>query len=762
MSAVSEIAVGGGGRSLRGPSPLRHSQLERVAQAERPVARLVTFTALALYGVLRWATLLSPAPGARLFGLLALAVCIVAVGAKLDGRSLAVAVAAGVCAFLAMLVIAGIPAGWLLHARVSVISQGIGQGLSALPGVLVPYIGINDWVRVVIVLGAGVLLLDAALMIAFAPRTLGDIRRVGAALPLVALAIVPSTLARPQLPYVQGVILFALLAAFLWSERTATGHLVPAVAVAGLAGLFGVILAPRLDQHHPWVNYQALATSLSSQNVDQFDWHQTYGPLQWPQHGRAVFDVRAAHPDYWKTENLDVFNGAEWAEGAGPVGSHVPSPAQWALHRWTQTLQLTIKQMKTSDVIAAGSAAPPEHVGEGVANGASPGTWTTSGSTLGPGDSYTVSTYSPQPTGSDLAALSTGEYLTSYSVQDFADELTIGLPSNGLTVGRGPLVEFAAFHSGGVPQNVIGPYNVSGTQLIEGSPYARAYALATRLAAGAATPYAFVRSVERSLSQAGGFNYDQNPPVSPYPLESFLFVNKRGYCQQFAGAMALLLRMGGVPARVATGFTPGRYDSSSKQYVVDDTDAHAWVEVWFPNYGWVRFDPTPPAAPAISGGASLLSTIGSTKGAGTGASSGLGSRESRSGARAARSSGGSPVLWIVVGAALAVCLLVIASRLRRRAPPAGGDQLVAELERALARSGRPLSADTTLAALEQRFRSAPAAEDYVRTLRLTRFGGDAQLPSPSQRRALRGQLAAGLGALGRLRAWWALPPRFLN
>src|SRR5207248_3228868 len=93
-------------------------------------------------------------------------------------------------------------------------------------------------------------------------------------------------------------------------------------------------------------------------------------------------------------------------------------------------------------------------------------------------------------------------------------------------------------------------------------------------------------------------------------LESFLFSARRGYCQQFAGAMALLLRMGGVPARVATGFATGNYDSSKHQYVVSDLDAHAWVEAYFPGYGWVRFDPTPAAAPARGGRTSLLPVQG--------------------------------------------------------------------------------------------------------------------------------------------------------
>ena len=66
---------------------------------------------------------------------------------------------------------------------------------------------------------------------------------------------------------------------------------------------------------------------------------------------------------------------------------------------------------------------------------------------------------------------------------------------------------------------------------------------------------------------------------------------KTGYCQHFAGAMALMLRLLGIPARVAAGFVPGHYQDDFWQ--VTDHDAHTWVEVWFRGYGWLPFDPTP-------------------------------------------------------------------------------------------------------------------------------------------------------------------------
>lgn len=75
------------------------------------------------------------------------------------------------------------------------------------------------------------------------------------------------------------------------------------------------------------------------------------------------------------------------------------------------------------------------------------------------------------------------------------------------------------------------------------------------------------------------------------PLEDFLFHGKQGFCEQFASSMAVLLRSVGVPARVAVGFTPGTAQDGYRK--ITTQDAHAWVEVYFPRYGWMTFDPTP-------------------------------------------------------------------------------------------------------------------------------------------------------------------------
>jgi hypothetical protein len=91
------------------------------------------------------------------------------------------------------------------------------------------------------------------------------------------------------------------------------------------------------------------------------------------------------------------------------------------------------------------------------------------------------------------------------------------------------------------------------------------------------------------------------------PLANFLFVRRAGHCEYFASAMTVMLRSVGVPARYVTGFLPGEYNDLGRDYIIRQSDAHSWVEVYFPGYGWVTFDPTPSGNESRSG---LLSRIG--------------------------------------------------------------------------------------------------------------------------------------------------------
>ncbi|MBV9048954.1 MAG: transglutaminase domain-containing protein [Solirubrobacterales bacterium] len=743
MSSGTQIAV------LGAPARAgRHSNESPASAGERPLLRLATFAAFGLYGVIRWGTMLSPAPGGRLLGLLALAILIAGAGGIVVKFSRAAAIVGAVLAFVAMLVISGVPFSLVWHLRVIVTAERIGNGLTALPNALVPYPGPSDWVRIVIVLGAGVLLLDAAFVLALAPRALGDLQRAGAALPLLALAVVPSTLLRPSLPYLQGLLLFALLAAFVWAERIRPGKALSAGAIVAAVGIAAAIIAPGLDRHKPWFDYEALAGTLSPTHVETFSWQQQYGPLRWPRTGHQVLEVKAARPEYWKAENLDVFDGYGFTQGLLPSGQSAAQPAIGAVARWTQTIQVTIKGMETTDVIASGTAQTPQHLSTQVLPAASPGTWVST-DPLGPGDSYTVSIYNPSPTSTQL-----GHAGSAYPAA-LSGYRSLSLASPQVARGAAPTVVFPPFHAS---TRAVAQAS-DAARIAQESPYARAYALAQTLARRARTPYAYVEAVLAYLRR--GFVYDENPPPSRYPLENFLFVSKLGYCQQFSGAMTLLLRMGGIPARVAAGFTAGSYDSNTGRWDVSDIDAHDWVEAWFPSYGWVRFDPTPATAPARSSTAILPAVLAPDEqfakphAAVRKASSAPASTvPTVSGHR-----GSGPDLLLIVGVVVLVILLALVARAAMRVTEPSTEELILELERGLRRCGRPLSVGVTLAELEQRFHSTPEAADYIRALRLARFAGGSERPTIEQRRALRMQLASGLGLSGIARAFWALPPR---
>ncbi|WP_255649548.1 DUF3488 and transglutaminase-like domain-containing protein [Frankia sp. ArI3] len=108
----------------------------------------------------------------------------------------------------------------------------------------------------------------------------------------------------------------------------------------------------------------------------------------------------------------------------------------------------------------------------------------------------------------------------------------------------------------------------------------------------ARTPYEKVYAIQQHL-RGPLFTYDLAgaPTTQEGALAEFLFESHRGYCEQFASAMTVLVRMLGLPARVAIGFVPGEQQADGS-YLITNRQAHAWPEVWFPSVGWVSFEPT--------------------------------------------------------------------------------------------------------------------------------------------------------------------------
>ncbi len=124
----------------------------------------------------------------------------------------------------------------------------------------------------------------------------------------------------------------------------------------------------------------------------------------------------------------------------------------------------------------------------------------------------------------------------------------------------------------------------------------RIRALAQRAAAGETTFEGQARAVETWLRQNYSYTLELPQTEQPDPLAQFLFERRRGHCEYFASAMAVMLRTLGVPTRVATGFQSGVFNPVSGWRVIRSSDAHSWVEAWTPAAGWVAYDPTPPDA----------------------------------------------------------------------------------------------------------------------------------------------------------------------
>jgi len=122
----------------------------------------------------------------------------------------------------------------------------------------------------------------------------------------------------------------------------------------------------------------------------------------------------------------------------------------------------------------------------------------------------------------------------------------------------------------------------------------RVVQLAEAIAAGWDTPYDKAAAVTAWLRDNLAYSrITDPPPADQEPVEWLLFEYKIGFCNYFATAEVVLLRSLGIPARMVAGYASGRLDEDSGVYEVRAGDAHAWVEVFFPGYGWIEFEPTP-------------------------------------------------------------------------------------------------------------------------------------------------------------------------
>jgi transglutaminase-like putative cysteine protease len=358
------------------------------------------------------------------------------------------------------------------------------------------------------------------------------------------------------------------------------GGFVAALVVAGAAWTSSATTLAR-DSALDWETWDISGVQRDASNI-RFVWDSNYEGISFPLEETVVMRVQGpTTPHYWRTTTLDVFSDDHWFEHLfwleqvdhadrnlrrpHLVPQRSQDPRTWLEQR------VEVEALVDDHLAATGTPVALDAAGLGTVFLLSGGVLR-AGRPVSPGEGYRVWSYAPDPSPRTLARAST-RY--PRAVSGFLEIDGRSFPRFG-TRGRKSVVR-ALFRDP----------SYAGFER-----HLPMYRVAQRVAGEAPTPYAAVLAIESWLRQTGGFRYDESPPRGPGPpLVSFVTRTKSGYCQHFAGAMAAMLRMLGVPARVAVGFTSGTFEDD--EWVVTDHNAHAWVEVWFAGVGWVAFDPTP-------------------------------------------------------------------------------------------------------------------------------------------------------------------------
>lgn len=295
-----------------------------------------------------------------------------------------------------------------------------------------------------------------------------------------------------------------------------------------------------------------------------------------------VMRVRASSPDFWRAQTFDRWDGRVWRvsedsptliRGTQPIGiPRVPvdGPVQTAVDVDELVQTYYLEQAGPNSIFGANQVTKvyfPER-----ALFQNPDGTLRAGVRLDPGTVYTVVSQ---------RALVTPEVL------------------------RSPRPE-------SVPSDILTAYASSPVTS------ARVRALAHRVTAGAPTQYDKILELERWLATHTRYSLDiPRLPPGRDAVDQYLFVDRRGFCEQIGTALVVMARELGIPARLAVGYTPGERNPFTGLYEVKASDAHAWAEIYFPGVGWQGFDPT--ASVPLAGDSQLDS-------AGSGAIAYLGSK----------------------------------------------------------------------------------------------------------------------------------------
>jgi protein-glutamine gamma-glutamyltransferase len=360
----------------------------------------------------------------------------------------------------------------------------------------------------------------------------------------------------------------------------AAGTAIAALVVVGAASASSVTTLGR-EAAFDWESWDLRGPAHEVSSV-RFVWDSNYDGISFPPVKTVVLRVEGpTAPYYWRSTTLDLVANGHWTEDPFWLGQvdrerralqlpqlvpeRAADPRNWLEQR------MQIEALVDDHLAAAGTPVGLDARRFGTVFQLSGGILRVR-DPIRAGQHYTVWSYAPDPSPRALAAAP---------------------PLNPAAVARFLEVDGRVFPGYATPQRHQAMRSfLRDPSYVGYGWHTTMYNVARRVTRDATTPYGAVLALESWFRQTGGFRYDESPPRVPGPsLEVFVTRTRAGYCQHFAGAMALMLRLLGVPARVAVGFTSGTREGDA--WIVTDHDAHAWVEVWFAGQGWIPFDPTP-------------------------------------------------------------------------------------------------------------------------------------------------------------------------
>ncbi len=402
----------------------------------------------------------------------------------------------------------------------------------------------------------------------------------GAAWPVTLIRDAPAT-ARGALLLVAALILFAALRPTGGRGTRQTALVGGAVLVASLVAVSSPAVAK--GAFLAWEQWEPFERTDRPVDVS-YVWDADYDGIRFPKRSTTVLTVRAPREvAYWRATTLDGFLDDRWFQSQDAIEPTVidgrdvllddPMVPPDAANEDTWIEQVVeVHALRDNHLVAA---TVPIAFEQGEAAFYTPGVGHVD--RLRRGQDYRVWSYIQQPSPSpERLAASPPVYP---DVVEAGQYLGIGLESPAPTFG-----------TPGRDDVMRALFSDEDARV-----YEPLYDAALEVVGEARNPYAAVVALEAWFREGGDFEYNERPPVRAGvpPLVAFVNDHRNGYCQHFAGAMALMLRYLGIPARVGAGFTNGRYDSEDNVWTVADTNAHTWVEVWFAGYGWLPFDPTP-------------------------------------------------------------------------------------------------------------------------------------------------------------------------